>query len=150
VALTRIISGGQTGADQGGLLAGKDLGLATGGWAPKGWRTQAGPNPDLGTIFGLREHASAFYPERTGLNVLDADGTVLFARRLTPGSALTVKYCVQHQKPCIINPSRAAFRAWLAADQIAVLNVAGNSELNDPGIAARVRQFLVEALRDVL
>lgn len=40
-----IISGGQTGADQGGLDAGKALGLKTGGLMPKGWRTEAGPRP---------------------------------------------------------------------------------------------------------
>ena len=43
--LTKIISGGQTGADYGALLAAHALGLETGGWAPKGWRTEDGPKP---------------------------------------------------------------------------------------------------------
>ena len=37
---SKIISGGQTGADMGGLLAAKDLGIRTGGWMPKGWLTE--------------------------------------------------------------------------------------------------------------
>ena len=36
----KIVSGGQTGADRGGLLAAMDLGLDWGGWAPKGWRSE--------------------------------------------------------------------------------------------------------------
>ena len=35
-----IVSGGQTGADQGGLEAAKEAGIRTGGWAPDkfvGW-----------------------------------------------------------------------------------------------------------------
>ena len=47
MTLTTIISGGQTGADQAGLLAAQALGLQTGGWAPHGWRTDAGPAPWL-------------------------------------------------------------------------------------------------------
>jgi hypothetical protein len=35
-ALTRLISGGQTGADQGGLRAARAAGIETGGWAPLG------------------------------------------------------------------------------------------------------------------
>ena len=40
--ILRIISGGQTGADQGGLRAGAALGLDTGGWIPFGFRTDTG------------------------------------------------------------------------------------------------------------
>ena len=38
----KIVSGAQTGVDQGGLLAAIDLGLEWGGWVPKGWRTENG------------------------------------------------------------------------------------------------------------
>jgi Circularly permutated YpsA SLOG family len=37
--LKKIISGGQTGADQAGLRTAKRLGIETGGWMPQGWRT---------------------------------------------------------------------------------------------------------------
>lgn len=42
----RIISGGQTGADQGALVAAKQLGIETGGWTPRGFLTEAGPCPE--------------------------------------------------------------------------------------------------------
>ena len=38
----KIVSGGQTGADRGGLEAAIHLGLDWGGWAPKGWRAEDG------------------------------------------------------------------------------------------------------------
>ena len=36
--LIKIISGGQTGADMGGLRAGRALNIPTGGSAPHGWK----------------------------------------------------------------------------------------------------------------
>jgi hypothetical protein len=39
--LTRVVSGDQTGADQGGLRAARAAGIPTGGWAPKGWLVES-------------------------------------------------------------------------------------------------------------
>lgn len=38
--MIKIISGGQTGADMGGLEAAREYGFPTGGYAPKGWMTE--------------------------------------------------------------------------------------------------------------
>ena len=46
----KIISGGQTGVDQAALRAAKACGIPTGGWAPKGWRTEDGPAPWLADL----------------------------------------------------------------------------------------------------
>ena len=51
--LQKIISGGQTGADLGGLMAGKDLNIEIGGTAPIGFLTNQGVNLRLGSYFGL-------------------------------------------------------------------------------------------------
>ena len=51
----KIISGGQTGADMGALLAARELGIPTGGVAPKGWLTENGPQEELLRNFGLIE-----------------------------------------------------------------------------------------------
>src|SRR4051812_38794183 len=56
-----VISGGQTGADIGALRAAKALGIATGGYAPLGWRTETGERPSLGIDYGLVESDSADY-----------------------------------------------------------------------------------------
>ncbi len=76
MTLRKIISGGQTGADMGGLLAAKELGLETGGTAPGGYKTEKGRNLDLRDIYGLTQFGT--YPQRTRINVRDSDATVIF------------------------------------------------------------------------
>jgi len=44
--LKKIISGGQTGADQAGLDAAIEYGLPHGGWIPKGRLTESGTLPE--------------------------------------------------------------------------------------------------------
>lgn len=84
--VTAIVSGGQTGADRGGLQAAIDLGLGWGGWAPQGWRAEDGEVP---TVYRehMRESASPHYGLRTRLNVQDSDGTLIvsFAENLSGG-----------------------------------------------------------------
>ena len=48
--IKKIISGGQTGADQIGLEVALSLGIPTGGTAPKGFITETGPNYKLRDI----------------------------------------------------------------------------------------------------
>lgn len=45
--IEKIVSGGQTGADQGGLEAAEELGIPTGGWAPAGYYTEQGKHKTL-------------------------------------------------------------------------------------------------------
>ena len=159
VALKRIISGGQTGADQGGLLAARDLGISTGGTAPKQWLTETGSAEQLLRSFGLSECAEPGYDARTRRNVLDADGTVLFGSHSTGGSALTAEVAKQSEKPFFHVPfpisdnetafqtPPAEFREWLRLFQIRVLNVAGNRESQNPGVQEFTRMFLTSSLR---
>src|SRR4051812_35930033 len=149
----RIVSGGQTGADQGGLEAAGRLGLATGGFMPKGYRTEDGPRPDLAARHGLVEAETPAYPERTGRNVRLADGTVVFAAEGSPGSRLTVGLCRRHGRPCLELPrdlpagaAAARLRSWLADNRVRTLNVAGSRESGAPGIGAHVARVLVLAL----
>lgn len=150
--VSKIISGGQTGADQGGIEAGRQLSLDTGGWAPNGWRTEVGACPRLAE-FGLHEHPSSNYPPRTEMNVKTSDGTVLFGNASSPGSRLTIRLCRLHNKPWIHIPfinsdgsERLRFLQWLSANTITVLNVAGNRESKHVGIQAKVREFLITIL----
>ena len=100
----RVISGGQTGADEAGLAVAKELGIPTGGYIPKGWLTETGPRPDLAIAYGMTEAATADYPERTRLNVLSSDGTVVFGDSRSCGSWLTAKLCQRERKPCCMLP----------------------------------------------
>ena len=72
-----IVSGGQTGVDRAALDVALALGLACGGWCPRGRRAEDGPLP---ARYPLRETPSASYPERTEWNVRDSDGTLVLHR----------------------------------------------------------------------
>ena len=150
-----IISGGQTGADQGGLAAGVKLDIPTGGWAPHGWRTDRGEAPWLEGL-GLKEHDSPAYPPRTRCNIRDSDGTLVVTRRWSPGSRLTSNVAHRLRKPCLkLSMTEVTaggdevverFQAWIKENQIQVLNVAGNRESVAPGITHATYDFLVRAL----
>ena len=61
----KIISGGQTGADIGGLIGAKRAGIKTGGTAPRGYKTEKGPQIQSLKYLGLVEHPSEHYRHRT-------------------------------------------------------------------------------------
>lgn len=146
-----LISGGQTGADQGALLAAKKLGIRTGGYAPAGWKTEAGPAPWLAD-YGLVQHITSNYLARTRENAKLADATVIFGRP-SAGSSKTSSLCQEHGKPVLwITANRPGelirFRLWLARFKPNTLNVAGNRESVTPGIRDLVSDFLVRAFHD--
>lgn len=151
--LTRIISGGQTGADQAGLFVAERFGIPTGGWAPKGWITSKGPAPAL-----LRDrfHLTEFpggYRERTGKNVQDSDGTIRLAVDFTTGGEVCILEACEHlRKPrCDVDLNHlrpvADVVAWIREHHIQVLNVAGNRERPQTPGTFRAACFY---LRDVL
>jgi hypothetical protein len=72
----KIISGGQTGADQAALDAAVHLGIPHGGWIPKGRRTEGGMLSDK---YKLKEMTLSSYPKRTEQNVVDSDGTLVIS-----------------------------------------------------------------------
>lgn len=151
--ISKIISGGQTGADQGGLGAAVKLGIPTGGVAPKGFRTEKGSAMWLSKL-KLTEHSSSNYPPRTLENIANSDGTVIFGNIFSPGSKLTMKYCNDLNKPffCVEWKSdmptadTTDFLVWLEKNSISVLNVAGNREGSNKGIFDMTVNFLVKAL----
>src|SRR5262245_59365378 len=141
----KVVSGGQTGADQAGLRAAKAAEIETGGWAAKGWATEEGRAPWLAQ-FGLAECPKPGYPARTDANARDSDGTVWFATTESSGYQATAKACRKHRKPLLIvkagetRPSHVL--EWAERSSVAVLNVAGNRESASPEIGKRVEVFL--------
>ncbi|MDG4562258.1 MAG: putative molybdenum carrier protein [Candidatus Competibacter sp.] len=146
----KIISGGQTGVDRAALDVALALGLAVGGWCPKGRRAEDGQIPDR---YPLTETTERNYQARTRRNVEDADGTLILNRgKLDGGTALTEAHARQIGKPCLIvaleaGIEPAAFRDWLAAHHITVLNVAGPRESKRPGVYAAAVRCLETLLR---
>ena len=146
----KVISGGQTGADSAGLAAAHRLGIPTGGKAPKGWRTEAGPSAMLGTVYGLTESESADYATRTRENVAAAAGTLLYGDPCSPGSLATLACCRQLGHPLLhVRRGDTPFvdvARWLRAFDVRVLNIAGNRESVSPGIGAEAFEFFLVAL----
>ena len=141
---SKIISGGQTGADMGALKAGKDLGIRTGGWAPKGWVTEDGPNPKLNG-YGLIQHSSPNYPPRTRMNCQDSDLTAIFGDVTSTGAKLAISICKEDGMPYVLNPDATELRHMCEDLKVETLNVAGNRASKDADIEARVRAIIVEA-----
>jgi len=133
--LRAIVSGGQTGVDQAALREAKAMGLATGGWAPKGWRTDSGPAPWLGDEYGLLEHARADYPARTRANAQHSDATAWFGRD-SPGKRCTEQACADLGRPFIDNPSPETFSAM--AEVYETINCAGNRARTNPSASVAV------------
>lgn len=149
IILERIISGGQTGADRASLEAAKELGILTGGYAPKGYKTENGQDLSLKELFGLIETDSYAYNFRTIMNISRSDGTVIFGLLDSPGSKFTIKMVNKLKKPLLTNPrSPEEFINWILQNNIKTLNCAGNRESVRPGIHNRVKTFLINTLKD--
>ena len=173
-AALKIVSGMQSGADQGGAEAGKyDLGLQVGGRMPKGYRTlgEDGSNvyrPDFADEFNATEDESSSYPPRTKRNVDQSDGTLAFRFQPSAGTDRTVVYArtgkwekgiIKSQdnghRPVLVltnfentKINRRVIRRFIERNNISVLNVAGHSEKSYPGIQQGVRVLLNAALRE--
>ena len=140
ISITRIISGGQTGADRAALDFAISRGISHGGCIPKGRRTEEGSLPEK---YKLREMPTASYPERTAQNVIDSDGTLIVSRgSLRGGSALTRRLAAQYRKPCLHidlketlqDEAVPRIREWVNSNAIAILNVAGPRASENPDI----------------
>ncbi len=159
-ALEKVISGGQTGVDLAGLLAAKELGIATGGWMPRGMIAEDGPHPDFIAMFGMAEHPSPLYPPRTRMNIRSSCATLcLESITESRGVALTLREATKASKPVLrvvfleeggkMLPQKtpAEVAEWIIETKVAVLNIAGNSESRSPGTQEAARHYLLEVFR---
>lgn len=151
--ITKLISGGQTGADIAALDVALRHGFPHGGWCPKGRRSLDGPIP---ARYMLTETPSESYLQRTEWNVRDNDVTVVFtlAAEVTGGSLRTIEFAKKHGKPCLHIAKAGGFyespamilQRFVQGEEIKTLNVAGSRESKEPGIHEWVMQVLEDAL----
>jgi len=136
VGLSKVISGGQTGADRAALEAAKEVALETGGTAPGGFLTARGRDKTLQSEFGLvelpapRTAAGALQPlsvpqmyiMRSQINVDDSDATVAFRLRASVGTDKTIGYCATRKwrvaKQHEIHNTRNHYRPLLVVDSV--------------------------------
>lgn len=152
--IEKIVSGGQTGVDRGALDAALSLNFPCGGWCPEGRVAEDGV---IDARYPLRVLAGGGYRQRTEMNVLDSDGTVLiFFDYLIVGGGTeqTLSFCLKARKPYLLldghelNISRAAAKIgdFVGRYGIHVLNVAGPSGSRlpeaQPYTCAVIREYL--------
>ena len=146
--VTKIISGGQTGADMGGLLAGELLHIPIGGTCPDFYVDENGFNPDFIPRFELKSGGN--YRQRTEQNIIDSDLTLVFAKNIeSAGSKLTIELCKKHGKPFHVVRTLLSLKSFIRNFNHwsnGILNIAGNRESVSPGICAKTRDFLISAL----
>jgi hypothetical protein len=139
--------------DRAALDVARELGIATGGWVPRGRRAEDGRVP--ARYAGLVESDSEDYARRTDLNVRDADATlVLCFGRPSGGTALTVRRARARRRPLLVldlqgetpEDAAAALRTWLERERPGVLNVAGPRSSSAPRIAEAATAVLRAAL----
>lgn len=155
--LRKIISGGETGSDRGGLDAAMALGIEHGGWCPKGRRAEDGIIPER---YRLEETPERGFAAMMRRNVEAADATiVLTGDKLTPGSRKTIQIAKAADRPVLhVRMAEAEkdregacnrIRAWLEDHEVEVLNVAGSRESKSPGLQGLVADFLVRVMSPV-
>jgi hypothetical protein len=146
--IKRIVSGGQTGVDRAALDVAIKLGIAHGGWIPRGRLTENGPLPKK---YHLKETSSSRYAVRTEKNVVDTDGTLILSHgELTGGTEYTREMAIRHGRPWlhIDLVQTAAFHAatainhWIQEKRIEILNVAGARTSEDPAIYSDTLKIL--------
>jgi len=150
--LRRIVSGCQTGADRAALDWAIDEGIDHGGWCPAGRMAEDGRIPDR---YELQILSGAGYRQRTKKNVLDSDGTLIVnIGELDGGTALTYRFSVKINKPCLVIQAEGVRRKdqaellnqWLHEHHIVTLNIAGPRESKRPGIYRATMNLLCAVL----
>lgn len=157
--LITIISGGQTGVDQAALKAAFEQGFQIGGWCPPGRICENGEIPEeyplIESLLDRSSNAPLIkHSQRTELNVRDSDATlVLLPAGLEhdQGTKWTLTSMRKYSKPSIvIDPylpnAEKLIMNWFKRNSIKVLNIAGPSEKNAPGIGKQTYRLLFSIL----
>jgi hypothetical protein len=155
--ISKIVSGGQTGADRGGWEAAIYCSLPYGGWIPLGRKSEDGIIP--ARYKSLQETGSSDYLARTEANVVDSDATLVFTYGPpTGGSKRTVELAQKHRRPCLgvdLNEPRIQTAQkivdWLKGISVpaGVLNVAGSRASKSPGIDLAVTARMVDVISQI-
>ncbi|WFB36804.1 putative molybdenum carrier protein [Kiritimatiellota bacterium B12222] len=160
--ITKIVSGGQTGADRGGLDAAIYCRIPYDGWMPKGRLAEDGVVPEK---YRLKEMRSKDYLKRTEQNVIDSDCTLVFTYgNPSRGTKRTIEFAGKHERSCHISDLKGAeskdlvdhICKWLVGEieeeeyppppRHPVLNVAGPRESKVTGIQNKVAAIMVQVL----
>ncbi len=116
---------------------------------PQGRRAEDGGIPDK--YPNLIETEKRNYAERTELNIINSDATMIFSHgKLKGGSLLTRRLAKRHRKPFLHIDfsefdSRSAVadaRDFLNSNEVKTLNIAGSRASGDEKIYQKTKKFL--------
>jgi Circularly permutated YpsA SLOG family len=152
--LKQILTADEPGAEGAAARAREAFNLATGSGVAEqcssdGKMESAGAKPAGSAEPSM--HAGAVLREQ---NILGSDATLWFGETTTIQAQTTVAMCQRAGKPCMLiyptaefSPSHVA--TWIREGEFQVLNVAGNREADEPGIAKWVEPFLRDVLQEL-
>ncbi len=161
----KIVSGGQTGADQAALDVAILFHIPYGGWVPKGGLAENFPcAPGLLNRYQKMVEAETSDPsERTKLNVRDSDVTIILVQSINqtklPGTKLTLETANRLGRPYLIqvvDEPHAAVKLsqWLSDRNrekvIHTLNIAGPRNSEAPELYGQAKALLETALPLIL
>lgn len=151
-----IVTGGQSGADQAGWRAAKEMRIPTGGYMPRGYMTEDGPKPEFKDEYNAIETEYEDYPSRTEANIKISDIVLWFGNESSPGGKLTKRLAgykgIQFETiPLDIKKPfafifAAALRLSLVGTRRRVM-IAGNRESSHKGIGSKVETLCLELFR---
>ena len=157
--ISQVRSGGQTGADRGGLDAAREAGVPICGWCPPGGLAEDFPEaPGLMKLYPeLQEGHAPGYVERTAWNVRDAHATLIVSPGgLEPlsGTEMTKIFAERFGRPVLvlegdnIEDDAATALGWLRGlDMLGLtLNVAGPRESKMPGTYQKTKDIVAALL----
>jgi hypothetical protein len=150
--IEKLITGGQSGAEQEAWASARRAGVATGGYMPRGFATEDGPNPRLGALYGAIE-----FPlddaTRSRANLRRADALLWLGDPLTDEGRAAIEACRAVGKPFLaaepgLTPVSDVV-SWLIVFEVKTLVIAASPASRAPDLGPRVGQFLDRVLAGV-
>jgi hypothetical protein len=147
----KIISSGRTGVELAGLDVAVKLGLAHGGWTPRGRRNEEGPLPER---YCLTEVPALGFKHAMKQNIMNSDGTLLVTRgRKTVETRFAVETTLKYQRQLLhldlgqYSSFEVASLAssWISLQRIKVLFVTGPSADLEPSLYGQTKKVLETA-----
>lgn len=147
----KIISSGRTGVELAGLDVAVKLGIAHGGWTPRGLRNEHGPLPER---YGLQEVPALGFKHAMEQNIKNSDGTLLVTKgHKTTETRFAVETALSHQRQLLhLDLSQySSFEAaslassWVSLQRIKILFITGPSADIDPRLYDQAKKVLETA-----
>jgi hypothetical protein len=150
--IEKIVTGGESGAEQEAWAAARRAGVATGGYMRRGFATEDGPTPRLGALYGAIEFPLD-EPTRARANLRRADAMLWLGDPLSDEGRAAIGACRDAGKPFL--PAQPGLTlvadvvSWLVVFEVKTLVVASSPASRVPELGANAGQFLDQVLAGV-